>query len=100
VEAVKARGAPRRRRSPKPRTVNARRGPHDHDGETLLHVYWTHLPPNSNASAHLVMTNKVTCDLSMESSPDFTNEEMQAIMFAAKMAAARCIRERRKAAKP
>ena len=68
---------------------------HDHAGETLLHVYWTHLPAGSNASAHLVMTNKVSSDLSLEDAPDFTRREMQTIMFHARMGVREVMRQRR-----
>ena len=70
-------------------------GVHDHNGETLLHVYWTHLPAGSNASAHLVMTNKVSSDLSLEDAPDFTRREMQTIMFHARMGVREVMRQRR-----
>lgn len=59
-------GAGRRRRGP---NIRKRPSVRDHDGETLLHVYWTHLPAGSNASAHLVMTNKVSSDIGLETSP-------------------------------
>jgi hypothetical protein len=75
----------------KPRSVR------DHAGETLLHVYWTHLPAGSNASAHLVMTNKVSSDICQETSPDFTSDEMQKIMFYARQGVRKVLLERRRA---
>ena len=73
-------------------------GVHDHDGETLLHVYWTHLPAGSNASAHLVMTNKVSSDLALTASPEFTSEEMSEIMLAARTAVRGILQRRAKVA--
>lgn len=62
--------------------------------EVLLHVYWT---TNAGGHNHLELQNKVSADLGLEAppSPPFTREEMEAIMFAAKMAAIKCLRKRK-----
>lgn len=87
-------GAGRRRRGPNLRDVQRRSSAYDHAGETLLHVYWTHLPAGSNASAHLVMLGKVSSDIGMDTSPKFTEDEMQEIMFAARQGVRKVMRRR------
>jgi hypothetical protein len=57
---------------------------HDHNGETLLYVYWSHLPAGSNGPEHHVRRGEVGSDLSLERSPEFTSEEMSTIMFHAR----------------
>lgn len=66
--------------------------------ECLLHVYWTGRDAGGQGSDHLTMRGRVSADLGIDRIPDppFTNEEMQIIMFAAKMAAAKVLRDRKK----
>lgn len=63
--------------------------------EVMLHVYWSCLDVFSRAkdNSHLIQRGKVTADLGLDKIPDppFTNDEMQAIMFAAKMEAIRML---------
>jgi hypothetical protein len=64
----------------------------------LLHVYWTGLhDPADPGQGHLLQRGKVSADLGLDAvpNPPFTNEEMQQIMFAAKMQAIKCLRARR-----
>lgn len=62
--------------------------------EVLLHVYWT---TNAGGHNHLELQNKVSADLGLDAapSPPFTREEMEVIMFSAKMAAIKCLRKRK-----
>jgi len=61
--------------------------------ECLLHVYWT-----TGGEERFTMRGKVSADLGLDAPPDppFTNEEMQKIMFAAKMQVIKCLRARKK----
>lgn len=63
--------------------------------EVLLHVYWT---TNAGGNNHFNMLNKVSADLGLTEppSPPFTREEMEKIMFAAKMAALKCVYARKR----
>ena len=65
--------------------------------ECLIHVYWTARMPGGGMSHH-VMRGRVSADLGLVRVPDppFTNEEMQAITFAAKMAALKCLSHRKR----
>lgn len=64
--------------------------------EVLLHVYWTkHTSDDGDRSGHLSMRGKVSADLGLETSPDFTAAEMEQITFAAKMQALKCLRARK-----
>ena len=67
--------------------------------ECLIGVYWTGLgDPSDNGRGHLVMRDMNTANLGFDKVPDppFSNEEMQQILFAAKMQAIRCIHDRKK----
>lgn len=65
--------------------------------EALLHVFWTHhSSANQAVSGHQMFRTKVSCDLGLDYSPDFTREEMELIMYAAKMQAVKCLRARKK----
>jgi len=82
-----AEAAAERRARPPARTFN----------EALLHVYWTsHTDKDGGRSGHLTMRGKVSIDLALEASPEFTPAEMEQIAFAAKMQAAKCLRARRR----
>lgn len=62
--------------------------------EVLLHVYWT---TNAGGRSHLdMLSNKVSADLGLSTPPEFTREEMEQIMYAAKMAALKCVFTRKK----
>ena len=66
--------------------------------ECLIHVYWSGLnDPGDKGKGHLLQRNKVMVDLGLDRapSPSFTNQEMQQIAFAAKMAALKCLQDRK-----
>jgi hypothetical protein len=67
--------------------------------ETLIHVYWTGINDSDDkGKGHLAQRGKVSADLGLEAVPvpGFTSEEMQQITFAAKMAAIKCLQDRKK----
>ncbi len=69
--------------------------------EVMIHVYWSARGDARDARdggrGHLMQRDKVTADLGLDQAPDpgFTGAEMQAITFAAKIAAIKCLRLRR-----
>jgi len=68
--------------------------------EFLLHVYWSGLDDGGDdGRGHLMQRGKVTCDMGLENFPDPppTDDEMQKVTFAAKMAMAKVLRERKRA---
>lgn len=70
--------------------------------EFLLHVYWSGLDDGGDdGRGHLVQRGKVTADVGLENFPDPppTAEEMQQVMFAAKMALLKILRQRKRARK-
>lgn len=67
--------------------------------EVMLHVYWSAVnDARDEGHGHLMQRDKVCADLGLDAVPDppFTNEEMQSIMFAAKIAAIKCLRLRKR----
>lgn len=70
--------------------------------EFCLHVYWSGLDDGGDdGRGHLVQRGKVTCDMGLENfpNPPPTAEEMQQVMFAAKIALARVLRTRKRVKK-
>lgn len=73
--------------------------------EAMIHVYWSGLGDARDARdggrGHLMQRDKVTANLGLDRAPDpgFTDNEMQQIAFAAKMAALKCLRLRVKNSK-
>ena len=69
--------------------------------ETMIHVYWSALGDardvREGGHGHRMQRDKVTASLGLDGAPDpgFTSEEMQQIVFAAKVAAIKCLRLRR-----
>jgi hypothetical protein len=60
--------------------------------EVLLHIsVWTSLLSSRGLSPHRTHIGNVSADLGLEAPPDFTREEMQTIMYAAKTAAIKCL---------
>jgi len=57
---------------------------------------WSHLPAGSNESLHLVRRGEVMSDLAMETSPEFTREEMNLIMFHARRGVREVMLQRRR----
>jgi len=70
------------------------------DPEYMIHVAWSAaFDPGDEGRGHLVRRGEVTANLGIdEAIAPFTNEEMQDITFAAKMAALQCLRKRKIAA--
>lgn len=68
--------------------------------EVMLHVSWSCYSAASGERHHM-RRGQVTADLGFDRipSPGFTSDEMEKIMFAAKMEALRCLRRRKKARK-
>ena len=70
--------------------------------EFLLHVYWSGLDDGGDdGRGHLIQRGKVTADMGLENfpAPPPTAEEMQQVMFAAKMALLKILRTRKRAKK-
>lgn len=71
------------------------------DQETMIHVYWSALGDardlREGGRGHLMQRDRVSASLGLDCAPDpgFTNDEMQSITFAAKMAALKCLRQRK-----
>lgn len=68
--------------------------------ESMIHVYWSGYGDARDARdggvGHRMMRDKVTASLGFDQAiePGFSEEEMQTIAYAAKMAALKCIRTR------
>lgn len=68
----------------------------------MIHVYWSAMGDVRDAreggNGHRMMRDKVSASLGIEQVPDpgFTAEEMQAITYAAKIAALKCLRLRKR----
>lgn len=69
--------------------------------EVMIHVYWSAMGDARDARdggrGHLMQRDKVTACLGLDRAPvpGFTEDEMQRIAFAAKMAAIKCLRLRK-----
>lgn len=66
--------------------------------ECMIHVSWSGLgDAGDDGRGHLVMRGRVTADLGLDDvpTPPFSPEEMQDITRAAKMAALKCLRDRK-----
>jgi hypothetical protein len=69
--------------------------------ESMIHVYWSGYGDARDARdggmGHRMMRDKVTASLGLDHAvePGFTEDEMQAITFAAKLAALKCLGARR-----
>lgn len=70
--------------------------------ESMIHVYWSGYGDARDArdggAGHRMMRDKVTASLGLDRAiePGFSEDEMQRILYAAKMAALRCLSERRR----
>ncbi len=68
--------------------------------ETMIHVYWSGYrdarDQRDGGMGHRMQRDKVTASLGLDKCPDpgFTEEEMQSIAYAAKMAALKCLTAR------
>ena len=68
--------------------------------ETMIHVYWSGYRDARDArdgnKGHLMQRDKITANLGFDQAiePGFSPDEIQAIAYAAKMAALKCLRER------
>ena len=72
--------------------------------ESMIHVYWSGYGDARDARdggmGHRMMRDKVTASLGLDHAiePGFSEEEMQAITYAAKIAAMKCLTARRRGA--
>ncbi len=74
-------------------------GPHgERQPEYLIRVAWSAaFDPGDDGRGHMVRRDEVTANLGIDGIIEpFTDREMQDITYAAKMAAAKCLRERKK----
>ena len=75
-------------------------GPGGRGPECMIRVSWSAaFDKNDDGDGPLLRRGEVTADLGLDSPPEpcFTDREMQDITFAAKMAALKCLRQRKKA---
>jgi hypothetical protein len=66
--------------------------------ECMIGVHWTGLnDPGDDGRGHNLFRDMAHADLGLDGVPDppFTRDEMQRILFAAKMAAIKCLHNRR-----